>query len=157
MMNVKEIRYFHPKGLYMPNGCIYQRGGFLNECRINKDNFELEEGLFNAQKDKGFGGIIVFPADLNTMDTDVKLNGILKKEKVSAYSFGNHFKGNFIDNNGNTYNCKSLSLEIAGVSTRKLLSFAKILTKEHLHHTLLVKDLNTNKIFNIRIKYKTPS
>lgn len=26
----REIKHFHPSGKSMPNGCHYQRGGFLN-------------------------------------------------------------------------------------------------------------------------------
>ena len=45
------------------------------------------------------------------------------------------------------YNDKSLSVEINGISSRNLLSFAELLAKEFKQETVLVKDLNLNKIY----------
>lgn len=45
------------------------------------------------------------------------------------------------------YNDKSLSVEINGISSRYLLSFAELLAKEFMQETVLVKDLNLNKIY----------
>ena len=40
-MKITEIKHFHPSGKPMPNGSHFQRGGFLHECRVNKDGFTL--------------------------------------------------------------------------------------------------------------------
>ena len=63
----REVKYFHPNRKTMPNGCHFQRGGFLNECRINKDSFVLDEGVHGGQIGfrKNRGGFIVFPTDVN--------------------------------------------------------------------------------------------
>lgn len=77
------------------------------------------------------------------------LNKGIKKpeERTGAYSVGNFFKGKYVGDNGEMYNDKSLSVEINGISSRYLLSFAELLAKEFMQETVLVKDLNLNKIY----------
>ena len=45
----REVKYFHPERKTMPNGCNYQRGGFMNECRINKNSFVLDKDVHGEQ------------------------------------------------------------------------------------------------------------
>ena len=176
----KEVKYFHPSGKTMPNGSHYQRGGFINECKINKDNFVLDEGVHGEQYGMAQyrGGLVVFSTDVNAVklndnkliniikqliatfnnrinrnekihNTINKLNKGIKKseERIGAYSVGNFFKGKYVGDNGEMYNDKSLSVEINGISSRNLLSFAELLAKEFMQETVLVKDLNLNKIY----------
>ena len=176
----KEVKYFHPSGKTMPNGSHYQRGGFINECKINKDNFVLDEGVHGEQYSMAQyrGGLVVFSTDVNAVklndnkliniikqliatfnnrinrnkkihNTINKLNKGIKKseERIGAYSVGNFFKGKYVGDNGEMYNDKSLSVEINGISSRNLLSFAELLAKEFMQETVLVKDLNLNKIY----------
>lgn len=176
----KEVKYFHPSGKTMPNGSHYQRGGFINECKINKDNFVLDEGVHGEQYGMAQyrGGLVVFSTDVNAVklndnklinkikqliatfnnrinrnkkihNTINKLNNGIKKpeERIGAYSVGNFFKGKYVGDNGEMYNDKSLSVEINGISSRNLLSFAELLAKEFMQETVLVKDLNLNKIY----------
>ena len=164
----------------MPNGSHYQRGGFINECKINKNNFMLDEGVHGEQygMKQHRGGIVVFSTDVNAVklndnklinkikqliitfnnrinrnkkihSTINKLNKEIRKseERIGAYSVGNFFKGKYVGDNGEMYNDKSLSVEINGISSRNLLSFAELLTKEFMQETVLVKDLNMNKIY----------
>ena len=69
------------------------------------------------------------------------------EERIGAYSVGNFFKGKYVGDNGEMYNDKSLSVEINGISSRNLLSFAELLAKEFMQETVLIKDLNLNKIY----------
>ena len=164
----------------MPNGSHYQRGGFLNECKNNKDSFILDEGVHGQQygMSKYRGGIIVFSTDVNAvqMDNNRMLNKIKQlivtfnnrfnrgkkihktinkfndivnepEERIGAYSVGNFFKGKYVGDNGEMYNEKSLSVEINGISSMHLLSFAELLAQEFMQETVLVKDLNMNKIY----------
>lgn len=175
-----EIKYFHPSGTGMPNGCHYQRGGFLNECRINKNNFVLDEGVHGEQYGmKNYrGGIIVFSTDINAVQLDGnkllnkirqlvatfnnrfnrgkkihkainKFNDIVadSEEGIGAYSVGNFFKGKYVGDNGEMYSEKSLAIEINGLSSRNLLSFAELIAREFMQETVLVKDLNMNKVY----------
>lgn len=45
------------------------------------------------------------------------------------------------------FNDKSLALEINGLSLKGLLRLAEYISQEFLQETVLVKDLNTNKIY----------
>ena len=77
-----------------------------------------------------------------------KFNDTAKKEeKIEAYSVGNFFKGKYVGDNGEMYNEKSLAIEINGISSRHLLEFAEMLAKDFMQETVLVKDLNLNKIY----------
>lgn len=66
---IKEIKYFHPSGRILPNGSNYQKGGFLNECKKNKDSFILDEGVHGEQygMSKYRGGMIVFAVNVNAV------------------------------------------------------------------------------------------
>jgi len=173
----KEIKNFHPTGKSMPNGSHYQRGGYLNECRSNKDSFILDEGVHGEQYglSKYRGGIIVFSTDVNAVQLSnnkvvnkvkqiittfnnrfnrgkmihnvVNKFNVGKDEKIGAYSIGNFFKGRYVGDNGEQYNERSLSVEINGISSRHLLEFAELLAKQFMQETVLVKDLNNNKIY----------
>ena len=176
----KEVKYFHPERKTMPNGCFYQRGGFLNECKNNKDSFVVNEGVHSEQYGlvNYRGGIIVFSTDVNAIQLDnnklinkikqliitfnnrfnrykkihTTINKLNKKidnpeERIGAYSVGNFFKGKYVGDNGEMYNEKSLSVEINGISSRNLLTFAELLAQEFRQETVLVKDLNRNKIY----------
>lgn len=142
----REIKYFHPNGKTMPNGSHYQRGGFINECKINKDNFILNEEVHGEEYDIGKykGGIVVFPADINLVNLNNKIEQLVD---TGAYSVGNSFKGQFVGDNGEKYNDKSLSVEINGVSSKNLLLFAELLAQDLMQKSVLVKDLNLDKIY----------
>ena len=60
--SISEIKYFHPSGKTLPNGSFYQKGGFLSECKINKESFILSEDIHDKQYNmKDYrGGIVVF-------------------------------------------------------------------------------------------------
>ena len=176
----KEVKYFHPNGKTMPNGSHYQRGGFLNECKVNKSSFILDEGVHGEQYglSKYRGGVIVFSTDVNAVEMGgnklvnkvkqliatfnnrfnkgKKIHNAINKlnkatenpeEMIGAYSVGNFFNGRYVGDNGEMYNEKSISVEVNGISSRQLLSFAEILAQEFSQETVLVKDLNSNKIY----------
>ena len=172
-----EVQYFHPEGKKMPNGSNYQRGGFLHECKINKNNFILDEGVHNNQygMSKYRGGIIVFSTDVNALELDPNkllnkikqvittfknrlkrssmIHNVMNKfnakgdEYIGVYSVGYFFKGKYIADNGKMYNEKSLSVEINGLSSKSLLTVAEMIAQEFMQETVLVKDLNKDKIY----------
>lgn len=173
----KEVKYFHPEGKTMPNGSHYQRGGFIHECKQNSNSFILDEGVHNNQygMTNYRGGIIVFSTDVNAVELD--RNKILNKikqiittyknrfnrgsiihnivnkfnekgeEHIGAYSVGNFFKGKYVGDNGEMYNEKSLAVEINGLSSESLLTVAEMIAQEFMQETVLVKELNKNKIY----------
>jgi len=68
----KEIKYFSRDGSSMPNGAGIQRGGFLLECRLNRNAFTISEAIHGEQYGlSGYrGGIIVFSTDVNAVNLD---------------------------------------------------------------------------------------
>lgn len=86
-VRVREIKHFHPDGKPMPNGSHIQRGGYLNECRLNANAYTLDEGVHGEQYGlaKYRGGIITFSTDINA----VKLspNKIVNKIKQVIETF----------------------------------------------------------------------
>ena len=173
----REIEYFHPEGKTMPNGHSIQRGGYIQECIKNAESFVLDEGVHGEQYglSKYKGGVIVFATDVNAVklhDNNVinkvkqfietiknrwgkdkivhnAINRFNKdsEERIGAYSLGNFFKGKYIGDNGEMFSDKSISLEIDGLSSKSLLRLAEILATDFKQETVLVKDLNKNKIY----------
>ena len=161
----------------MPNGSHYQRGGFLQECRENLNSFILDEGVHDKQYGmaKYRGGIIVFSTDVNAVELDKNkiinkikqvittfknrlkkdaiIHNVMNKfndkggEYIGAYSVGNFFKGKYVGDNGEMYNERSLAVEINGLSSESLLKVAEMIAQEFMQETVLVKDLNKNKIY----------
>lgn len=178
---IKEIRYFHPSGKQLPNGSNFQKGGYLNECRINMDSFSLDEGVHGGQYglEKYRGGIIVFAVNVNAVQ--MSDNHIVNKirqfiesiknrfnkdkivhntitsfnkdtnrnngEHIGAYSLGNFFNGKYVGDNGEMFNDKSVCLEINGLSSKSLLKLAEMIADRFRQETVLVKDLNRNKVY----------
>lgn len=171
------MKYFHPQRQTMPNGSHYQRGGFLQECRENLNSFILDEGVHGNQYGmaKYRGGIIVFSTDVNAVELDKNkiinkikqvittfknqlkkdtiIHNVMNKfndkggEYIGAYSVGNFFKGKYVGDNGEMYNERSLAVEINGLSSESLLKVAEMIAQEFMQETVLVKDLNKNKIY----------
>ena len=140
----KEVKYFHPEGMSMPNGCHYQRGGFLMECKSNKDSFLLIEGMHQGEHK---GGFIVFPthATMKLHDREL-INKIEQLITSCSYRVGHLFTGKYIDDNI-IYNEQSISVEIEGLSSTHLLSFAETLANELMQENFLIKNLNNNRIY----------
>ena len=68
-------------------------------------------------------------------------------EHIVAYSVGRSFTGKYVGDNGEMYDEKSLSVEVNGLSGRSLLRLAEMLAGTFMRKTMLVKDLNTGKIY----------
>lgn len=84
--SIKKIKYFHPSGKTLPNGSYYQRGGFLNECRKNKNSFLLGKSL--CGEPHGLAecrcGVIVFAAkavELSTNQLIIKIKQFFETKR----------------------------------------------------------------------------
>ena len=147
----REVKYFHPERRTMPNGVHIQRGGFLNECRINKDRFTLDEGISGVGYGKEYrGGIILFPVEM-------KQHALTALQRMTyTYRVGNFFKGKFVGNNGEEYNERSVSVVINGISSLKLLRLAEsLLPESERNPNVLVKDFNSRKIYELNSTKQT--
>ena len=150
-----EVKYFHPKGKIMPNGSHYQRGGFIHECSQNFNSFVPDSGVHGSHygMSEYRGGIIVFPAVSNSMPILVsKFYSNVKQvitdlDFIGEYAVGHHFKGRYVGNKGDIFDDNSLSVEINRLSSASLLKVAEMLAHELMLETVIVKDLNNNKIY----------
>ena len=106
----REIKYFSPNGKKMPNGIGIQRGGFLHECKKNKEAFEIDQPRPVHDATKGHqGGIIVFSTDA-LADSLVCENLLHKKVPSIACSVGNVFRGQYVGSKDELYNKDSMTL-----------------------------------------------
>lgn len=130
----KEIEYFHPHGNKMPNGSYYQRGGFCKECRENEESFLVynDQGR-NIAHNKGF--IIVFPTNTNiTLSSD-------------KYYSGHFFEGKYIGADKIQYDRRSTCIFIDDKSLVQSLRYAMNIASENNSHHVIVKDIETSKIY----------
>jgi hypothetical protein len=70
-----------------------------------------------------------------------------EEEYIGAFSVGSFFQGKYVSDNGKIFSEKSASIEINGLSTKALNVFAEMIANEFLQETVLVKDLNSQKIY----------
>ena len=174
---IREIKYFHPTGKPMPNGCGFQRGGYLNECRINKNAYSLDKSVHDGRCDNSQfrGGVVTLPTVIDEERYSEVVNmvkqaaifveekirkhrlnsgflGFDKNEHVEAYSIGHCFTGRYVGDDGDIYDEKSLSVEVNGLSRLGLNYFAERLA-ETLHlKSVLVRNLIDNKFYFIDTK-----
>lgn len=156
---------------------LHKCSGYLSECHKNMASFTLNEGVHPEQyglKDYR-GGIIVFSTDVNAvkLSDNAFINKIRQyvetfknrwnkgsivhsaindfntnsAEYIGAYSIGNSFHGCYVGDNGEKYDEKSLTVEINGLSSDALLELAELICKHFKQETVLVKDLNKNKMY----------
>ena len=152
LRHFKEIKYFSRDGQTIPNGIGFQRGNFIKECADNANSFALTEKVFCGQKlqNRERGGVIVFPASSDArLDRDKICLWLatLSQGVIGAYAIGNAFGGGYIDGNNELYDERSITIEFGGLASKDLLHFAKRLAKELHQNSILVKDLNDNKIY----------
>ena len=71
----------------------------------------------------------------------------MSDETIGAYSIGNAFKGRYVGDNGGEYNERSMTIEINGLSSEALLYLGEMIARAFHQETVLIKDLNKNKIY----------
>lgn len=196
---ITEIKNFTTnKSKVLPSGSTFAKGGFLYDCKRNKESFLENNNQYFINKNYTLkeaihpnqygltdyrGGIIIFSTDVNSVDFSKnvlynwfskkinslknkffhksKINNIIKKfnstdksldnkkieDYIGAFSIGNFFIGRYISDNDKIFDEKSLAIEINGISSEGLIYLAEELVNEFLQETVLVKDMNKNKIF----------
>ena len=133
----------------------------------------------DALQSKRLGGVITFPADLNTKP-DVSILGTIvkslrrdifhqgyfarlfaKKRDIAVvdYSSGNIFKDSFVNRaSGEMYDCHSISLEVNGLTSKELCALAKsILDERPREKELLVFDMNKSQHYLICLQDDSPT
>lgn len=161
-----------PNGSHYQRGgflheCKINKAKFILDEAVHQEQY----GLYNYR-----GGIITFSTEVNAIEMSKnviinKIKQVIKtfsnkwnrksiihnvindlnntngEDYIGAYSVGNYFQGKYVGDNGEMYNEESLSVTVNGLSSKGLLSLAERLATAFMQETVLVKDLNTNKIY----------
>ena len=148
MRHFKEIKYFSKDGRSLPNGVGFQRGNFLKECADNANSFVLSEVMFSGQKSTNGKreGVIILPANTNNNHNDDIITQSIATIS-QAYSIGNAFRGRYIGVYDEIYDKNSITIEVNGLSRGGLYRFATSVARALHQKALIVKDLNSNKIY----------
>ena len=171
-LNQYQINYITPNS--------FNEALKLNGFSVSKENDKFSEyfGIIGEAVDFEFsdkGGIIVFSVEVNAIGMSKNrlvnwfqqkyqtIKNIISKDKkidkvILAYdeiygvTIGNFTKGRYKAKNGTTYDEKSLSVEIIGISEETLNKVAANLARDFNQETVLVKNYQTNKIYLVNQK-----
>jgi len=147
---VSEVIYFSPRGNNAaPNGHPFYNGGFIKECQDNRNKFKPNDT-------NCVGGIIILPEKQNLNVTSNNVVNSLSKQialedYTNLFSIGNYFFGKYIDGN-DSFNENSISIQINGLSSKGLIEISKELVDELDQEKVLLKDLNSRKIYLVNKK-----
>ena len=150
-METQRIQYFHPRGESLPNGSHIQRGGFLGECRKNKEAFTMTFRHFEGPEGlEACGGVIVLPS--GTPLKEVPAEPPATSLAIVPYSVGRIFHGRYEDACGNLYDEESPTIEVECLYREPMYEIAEKLARIlHLKH-VLVKDMNDLEVYLCEIK-----
>lgn len=148
-LNIREGIHPNQHSLTDYRGGIIIFSTDINSIEINKNN------LYNWFKKIGITLINRFlsKSKINSVikkfntTLDKKIGDEIVEDYIGAFSIGNFFNGRYIGDNQKVFDEKSLSLEVNGISTNGIIYLAEEIAEEFKQETVLVKDLNTNKIF----------
>ncbi len=115
------------------------------------------------------GGIITFSYEVNAVDLsankvanwfkkkldtiknwflkDKKLDKIRTENEVAAWTVGNYLRGVYTSASGETFNEKSVSLEILDIEFPTLIKIAEEICREFRQESVLVKTYEDHRIF----------
>jgi hypothetical protein len=79
--------------------------------------------------------------------SDKEVDGKEVDDYIGAFSIGNFFSGRYIGDNVEVFDEKSICIEINGLSSNGLIYLAEEISKDFSQETVLLKDMNINKIF----------
>ena len=153
LRHFKEVKYFSLDGRSLPNGVGFQRGNFLKECADNARNFALSNLLREGCGCRG--GVIIFPSEA----TSSSLNHDAIKQCIATfsqqyfpltYTIGNAFRGNYIGTHGEVYNESSTTIEVDGLPRSDFFRSADFIARALHQRSLILKDLNSNKIYGYK-------
>lgn len=138
------------------------------ENNVITRNEKLDEAI-EGSIDMDKGGVIVLSTDVNAVRQDErKIVDFLKKklstyknrlsygkminkrakefEDIYAWTIGKFLSGRYKSKDGTIFDENSISVELLGVSTDTLISFAESLCRDFKQETVLVKDYENGRI-----------
>ena len=75
-----------------------------------------------------------------------KIDKIANRNELVGWTVGHYLDGRYTDKKGNQYGENSLSVEIIGIDTEKLINIATILCRYFKQESVLVKDYSENRV-----------
>ena len=131
----------------------------------------ISEGIDFEINEKERGGVIVFSTDVNAVEqssnkiidwlkkrcktAENRINYRKKIDKVAienelvGWTVGRFLDGRYTAHNGKTFGENSLSVEVVGIDTNKLMKAAEELCNLFTQESVLVKDYTTGRILFI--------
>lgn len=166
-MKVKKI-----ETLPGDNGNAFSSSKRLYHSINVNESLTIAEGEISCDKfvpiNMERGGVVVFSTDVNAVKLSEnkiinwikqksktvenrltctgKIDRVAKSNYLVRWYIGKNLDWRYKSRNGKTYGENSLSVEIIGVDTDKLLSIAEELCNLFVQETVLVKDYNTGNI-----------
>lgn len=134
---MKEIKFFHPSGKSMPNGCHYQRGGFLAECRHNSNSFQ--------GSDNPDGAIIVLSETNRDNQVVEDIVAMIESQNNKAES-GYFFYGKYVTDKGR-YGIDCWCIRISNISFERMKKLVRPLKTNFSLTDFLIKHSDSDKIF----------
>lgn len=130
-LKLKEIKYFAPPSLKIPqSGVCYALGGVFHKIDKNSSAFLLKNPKTKL--------VLILPLNIRLTSTN----------KFSP--IGHIFCGTYKDGSNNIYNKLSQTIELEQKLDSKSKNFIKDFLIQNNLKTLLLKDIETKKIYQIK-------
>lgn len=156
--------------------CLNEASSWIDGMKKNnvptivssKEHMILCEGIDYEPADDERGGIIVFSTDVNAIQlsknkivnwikqkvttlsnrfkTTSMIDNIADKHNLIGWTVGHYLDGRYKAKNGQMFGENSLSLEIIGVKSDKLISIAEDICRDFNQESVLLKDNNNGRI-----------
>lgn len=142
---VTFIKYFSPDGRNeIPNGIYFQKGGFIHECQLNAEKFQIP----TAQETQIF--ITVLPNNFSIEEVIIidwlKNEFEINKQNEIGFSVGYFFYGKY----GDEFDKDSICFEINGIKWKLMIQLNKSFLIQFDIPKALINDFKTGKIFMIK-------
>lgn len=162
----KIFEVYEPQGTY--NGARYI------SFNVNEEKTILREAIDWETPDNARGGIITLSTDCNALELDKNrfLNAIKQfiqtwKQRLTytktidkvaqdynlvGWTVGKYLNGRYTGKDGNVYDENSITIEVVGVTSDKLIAIAEDLCRLFNQEGVMVKDYNNGKVLFVNSK-----
>lgn len=158
---------------------VYEPQGTYNGVRyisfdISEEKTVLREAIDWETPDDARGGIISLSTDCNALKLDKnrflntikqfiktwkqrltyvkRIDKVAQEHKLVGWTVGKFLNGRYTGKNGTVWNENSVTIEIVGVTSDKLIAIAEDLCRTFNQESVLVKDYNNGKVLFVNSK-----
>lgn len=158
---------------------VYEPQGTYNGVRyisfdISEEKTVLREAIDWETPDDARGGIISLSTDCNALKLDKnrflntikqfiktwkqrltyvkRIDKVAQEHKLVGWTVGKFLNGRYTGKNGTVWNENSVTIEIVGVTSDKLIAIAEDLCRIFNQESVLVKDYNNGKVLFVNSK-----